>query len=70
MAVNVYHLGTGELRVYAGATPRKAVMAAYAQARGDMNSWDYESRYGHETWEGRQSVHCGDWAALKENECV
>lgn len=42
----VIHLGTyNELEF--SCSPRQAVIAAYAQSRGDWNTWDYEQKYGH-----------------------
>ena len=48
-------------------SPREAVIAAHAQARGDWNTWDYEKRYGHLVTEGRRVITCGDFTAIKES---
>ena len=49
-------------------SPRAAVIAAYAQDLGDWNTWDYEAKYGRCVIEGRWTVFCGDFSALKEVE--
>ena len=60
------NLRTGAERVYT-CEPRQAVLCAYAQERGDNNTWDYESRYGSKLEESRMCFVCGDWAAFKDN---
>lgn len=62
----VFNLATQEHIEYS-CTPAEAVVAAYAQARKDWNTWQYQARYGHLLTEGQYSVACGDFAALKEN---
>lgn len=64
-SVRVVNLITGA-EVFYTCTARKAVIAAYAQASNDWNTWDYEKRYGHLVSEGQKSIACGDWSALKE----
>ena len=45
--------------------PRSAVIAAYAQSRGDWNTWNYERAYSHLVREGEHSFICGDFACAK-----
>lgn len=63
----VHNLATGETRTYS-CPPRQAVIAAYAQDRGDNHTWDYETRYGSRVVEGERSWGLGDWATLKGGE--
>ena len=44
-------------------TPRSAVIAVYAQDRGDYNTWDYEARYGDLVKTGEWHVFCGHMVA-------
>jgi len=46
--------------------PREAVMAAYAQSRGDFNTWNYETKYGALVEESPNFYFCGDFSAKKE----
>lgn len=62
----VYNLRTGEVREYT-LPPRHAVVAAYAQAHGDFNTWEY-AKYKDLVEEGRYSYCIGDWAVLKGKE--
>jgi len=59
----VHNLRTGAEQAYS-CTPREAVIAAYAQERGDWNTWNYAATYGDMVTTGGYSVACGDWAAL------
>ena len=61
----VLNLATGQTQSYS-CTPREAVIAAYAQARKDWNTWTYDARNGHLVTVGQHSVACGDFAAIKE----
>ncbi len=58
----VYNLASDEVKTYAETTPEQAVIAAYAQAHGDYNTWDYHKKYAHLVERGKLSVCCGDWA--------
>lgn len=58
----VVNLATGAERVYS-LPPRAAVIAAYAQGRGDWNTWAYAERYGRQVETGRWHLICGDWTA-------
>lgn len=64
MLVTVFNLSTGSESYYSGIPPRTAVIAAYAQSKGDWNTWDYEKRYGSLVEKGTHSVACGDFSAL------
>lgn len=66
--VSVRDLSSDQFQEYVGLTPRQAVIVAYAQSLGDHNTWNYERRYGHLVREGRVTVSCGDWCALKEGQ--
>ena len=57
----VFNLATAEERTYS-LPPAEAVIAAYAQGRGDWNTWDYASRYTKLLVIGKASIACGDWA--------
>lgn len=46
--------------------PRRAVMAAYAQSKGDYQTWQYEDRYGHLVKEHQNGYSLGDYQADKE----
>lgn len=62
--MTVFNLSNDEEREYIGITPREAVIAAYAQSKGDWSTWQYEERYGKLVEQGKLSVACGDWCAL------
>ncbi len=69
--VEVHNLkDLGFRATYSGITPRQAVMAAYAQDLKDLNTWDYERRYGHLTKTGMTTVRCGDFCALIERSAA
>lgn len=55
MKTEVHNLATDETLSYT-LPPREAVIAAYAQSRGDFNTWDYEKRYGKLVEKGRWTV--------------
>jgi hypothetical protein len=46
------------------ASPRNAVIAAYAQSLGDWNTWYYERRYGSMVRQSNLTVSCGDFSAF------
>lgn len=62
--VTVVNLATGDEQTFFCAA-REAVIAAYAQSRGDFNTWDYEERYGAKVVCGRITWGLGDFAALE-----
>lgn len=61
--VTVTNLSTSEERTYT-LPPERAVIAAYAQARGDWNTWTYADKYQHIVTHGKRTVSCGDWTAI------
>lgn len=61
--VRAFNLSTGEVRWYT-CDHREAVRAAYAQERGDWNTWQYAERYDDLVTQGRATVSCGDWTAI------
>lgn len=65
MTVTVYRLSDDKTQIYTCA-PQEAVVAAYAQERGDWNTWDYQARYGDLVIESDNFVTCGDFTARKE----
>lgn len=67
--IDVLNLATGRSVLYCGdahLTPWTAVIAAYAQERGDWNTWEYPLRYEALVERGRGVVACGDWCALEK----
>jgi hypothetical protein len=65
MNTRCLNLKTGEERHYT-CDARTAVVASYAQDRGDYETWDYETRYGPLVVAGRWHWFCGDWGARRE----
>ena len=61
----VLNLATMEKKIYS-CSPREAVIAAYAQAKGDWNTWDYEKRYDYLVEEALHTFLCGDWSVFKD----
>lgn len=45
-------------------SPREAVIAAYAQSRGDNNTWDYEKRYGKMVKKHGRTWILGEYTAV------
>jgi hypothetical protein len=66
MTITVLNLATGD-RQYYTCSPREAVIAAYAQARHDWNTWDYALRYAGLVETGDHVVTCGDYSAFHCN---
>jgi hypothetical protein len=67
--VTVVNLATYDEQVYS-CSHREAVIAAYAQSKGDFSTWDYEARYGklvRFSGTGNRTVSCGDFAATGVN---
>ena len=52
--------------LYTGSSPEQAVIAAYAQSRGDYNTWEYQRKYLWMLRRHANSVSCGTFCALKE----
>lgn len=62
----VLNLATGQWSYYFSTLPpRDAVIAAYAQSKGDNNTWDYKERYSHLVKESERCVICGDFTTFK-----
>ena len=61
--IKVYNLASDEIRYYQGITPKQAVIASYAQNRGDWNTWEYEKKY--KATETEKFVACGNYCAKK-----
>jgi hypothetical protein len=70
VTTTVFNLSTYEEREYT-TLPRAAVIAAYAQSRGDWNTWQYEEKYAAFVRAIRRERHitwaCGDWTAIEKN---
>lgn len=66
--VIVVNLATGERLYYGGIKPSNAVAAAYAQAQGDWNTWDYRAKYKSMLKFGNLTVACGDFVARRESK--
>ncbi len=45
---------------------RGAVIAAYAQSKGDYNTADYETKFGSQVTEGNVCFALGDFSAFKD----
>lgn len=69
MTTAAYNLRTGKSRLYS-CSPREAVMAAYAQERGDWNTSDYGGRYAGVVEQTDLHVFCGDWGALLKEKLL
>lgn len=64
---SVLNLSTGEFSYYSRAlNPKTAVMCAYAQDRGDNNTWTYEEKYSDLVKETKLCYICGDFVSFKE----
>lgn len=61
----VMNLETGEKQIYA-CSPQEAVIAAFAQSKGDWNTWDYKEKYSHLLLEGEFTFGCKNFAAFKD----
>ncbi len=64
MRTVVKNLADGTEQIYT-CSPSAAVIAAYAQSKGDYNTWEYAERYGALLVEGEHTFGCGDFATLK-----
>jgi hypothetical protein len=64
---SVLNLATGEFLHYSRSLdPREAVIAAYAQDKGDWNTWLYSEKYGDKVLETNLCFICGDFTTFKE----
>ena len=64
MSITVVNLSTGDERTYTGISASEAVIAAYAQSRGDWSTWQYAEKYANMVTKGKVSVACGDWCTM------
>lgn len=62
-----FNLSTGERRIYS-LSPEDAVIAAYAQSRGDWSTWSYQTRYSGQVVTGAVCVTIGNWSAFRRAE--
>lgn len=62
---SVFNLATGESRFYT-CSPEEAVIAAFAQERGDWETWNYRRRYAYHVRKSQHGVSCGNWVASVE----
>jgi hypothetical protein len=69
MTVTVINLFTKEKKIYT-CSSREAVIAAYAQEKGDWNTWQYKERYDKLVLQGRYTLLCGDWSTLKDEKII
>ena len=65
--VTVHNLRTDEEKSYVGLRPVEAVVAAYAQERGDWNTWEY-NKYHSQVISGQITFSIGDWCVLKHEK--
>lgn len=61
----VFDLTTEEYGEVYTCSPREAVIAAYAQSKGDYNTWDYEKKYGEIVVETERTLLCGNFVVGK-----
>jgi hypothetical protein len=66
--VEVFNLSDPGQRQVFTCSPEEAVIAAYAQSRGNFNTWTY-GQYRSLLRYGRISVACGDFVANKSASC-
>lgn len=59
----VFNLATSQRLTYS-CDPQEAVVAAYAQERGDYLTWGY-AKYASLVRTGPRVVSCGDWTAMR-----
>ena len=64
---HVVNLATNERRQYT-CSPREAVIAAYAQSKGDNNTWNYSERYDCMVQRYRLWYFLNDWACRHAEE--
>jgi hypothetical protein len=62
----VFNLLTAEWTDRVSLSPADAVIASYAQSRGDWNTWDYQRRYSSQLEESETIFTLGDYSAFKE----
>jgi len=64
--VTVYNLSNDDSSQYS-CSAIEAVIAAYAQSRGDYNTWDYSHNYSHLVVVAPISVSIGDFSAFRDD---
>ena len=71
--IQVVNLATGQSQLFT-CSPREAVIAAYAQERGDWNTWEYPEKYGAMVREsenqGRRYLNVGDQTVRLPDLCA
>jgi hypothetical protein len=66
--VTVYNVAAGEEVAKCTCDARTAVIAAYAQSRNDLNTWEYENKYGRLAKKTKYGWVCGDfWVHCEED---
>lgn len=63
--VTVKNLRTLRENTYVGLSPQDAVVAAYAQEKGDFNHASYLEKYAPSVELGSRVVALGDWCAMR-----
>lgn len=68
--VAVVNSKTGEVRVYMGISPARAVVLAYEQSRGNFNWWNIRNPMDHKGFRETPSggFACGHWEVFKEEK--
>ena len=61
----VKNLADGSKQIYS-CKPKEAVACAYAQSKGDFNTWNYDSKYSNLVEESNFCYLCGDYCVFKE----
>jgi hypothetical protein len=68
MLVKVTNLRTGGTVYFEGIDAAGAVAAAYAQSKGDWNTWEYNTKHLPYVKEAGSQVYLGDFAARKDGK--
>jgi len=63
LPVTVTNLGTGKTLTFVGISPKKAVVCAYEQSRGNFNTWTYDENKAIVSTSGA-TVSCGDFCSI------
>ena len=61
----VVNLATREKMIYT-CDPKTAVICAYAQNKGDFNTWDYDEKYSHFVLECDSVWNCSNFSSYKD----
>ena len=64
----VLDLMSGTVQIFDTAA-KEAVIAAFAQSRGDNSTWLYAERYGDQVVDTGRCYTLGDFTAIKELKC-